>query len=123
VPSDTNQPNVGTLRTIFCRQRGRPTAEAELGGSHRRLDQTVRQTVAIDLDRRVRRSSTNAPTSSSAVPAALQPADVDNEPVRKAHPYIHACINAGRNGAFAVAQRVIEEDLIVTNVNPDRRQT
>jgi hypothetical protein len=53
----------------------------------------------------------------------LQPTDVDNEPVRKAHPYIHACINAGRNGAFAVAERVIEEDLIVTNVNPDRRQT
>ena len=56
-------------------------------------------------------------------PGRLQPAGVYDEPVSQAHPHVHACINAGCNGALAISQRVIQQHFIVANVNPDRRQT
>jgi hypothetical protein len=33
-------------------------------------------------------------------PGRLQPADAYDEPVSQAYPHVHACVNAGFNGAL-----------------------
>src|SRR6185437_4251105 len=49
-------------------------------------------------------------------------ADKAGETMRHAKPDVELCVDAGFDRARYVAARVLEQDLLVTDVNPDRRQ-